>query len=107
MEEDLLFSYCPPNSKGMGDLGYQGTEKLYSRLQMIIPQKKPKGKDLTPQQKANNKAISQIRVRGEHPFSYMKHFNILSHRFRNDLDYAHQPFQIIAALYNFSKNYPP
>lgn len=107
MEEDLLFSYCPPKSKGMGDLGYQGTEDLYLKLQMIIPQKKPKKKELTPEQKANNKAISKIRVRVEHPISYLKHFNILSHKFRNDLDYAHQPFATISALYNFTRNHPP
>jgi hypothetical protein len=107
MEEDLLFSYCPPKSKGMGDLGYMGTEDLYSRLQMIIPQKKPRGDDLTPEQKANNRGISQIRVRAEHPFSWIKHFNILDHKFRNNLGYAHQPFQILAALYNFTRNYPP
>jgi len=76
-DSDPLLLHLPENSQGMGDLGYLGTENLSPNLKMILPQKKPPGKDLTDSQKVNNKAISSIRVRVEHPFSYLKHFNIL------------------------------
>lgn len=105
MEQDLLFSYCPPGSTGLADSGYQGTDGLYPRLKMITPLKKPPNGKLTDGQKATNKSISQVRVRVEHPISYLKHFNILSHKFRNRLHHAHQPFQILAALYNFTRPY--
>lgn len=107
-EEDPLLMYLPENSQGMGDLGYQGTEKLNPRLKMLLPQKKPPGKDLTDNEKANNKAISSIRVRVEHPFSYIKHFNILSGRFRGRVENQQNldlPIKTIAAIYNFTR--PP
>ncbi len=49
---------------------------------MIMPQKKPPGKDLTEEDKTANKAVSQIRVRVENPLSYLKHFNILGQKYR-------------------------
>lgn len=107
LENDPLLLYLPENSVGLGDLGYMGTADLNSRLKMILPQKKPPGKDLTDTEKLNNKAISSIRVRVEHPFSYMKHFNILSQRFRGRLNQQNLdlPFKTLAAIYNFTR--PP
>ncbi len=98
-------SYLPDNAIGMGDLGYQGTDDLSPQLKMILPQKKPPGKELTDTEKANNKAISSIRVRVEHPFSYLKHFNILSQKYRGRLNQQNLdlPFKTIACIYNFTR----
>lgn len=107
-DQDPLFDYVPENSTAMGDLGYQGTEDRNFRLKIILPQKKPPGKQLTESEKANNKAISQIRVRVEHPISYLKHFNILSQRFRGRVTNQQNldlPIKTISAIYNFSR--PP
>ena len=49
----------PPNIKRGGDTAYQGTT-------METPHKKPKGKELTPEQKASNRAFSSQRVKVEH-----------------------------------------
>lgn len=105
LENDPLLLHLPENSVGLGDLGYMGTDDLNPRLKMILPQKKPPGQDLTDSQKQNNKAISIIRVRVEHPFSYMKHFNILSQRFRGRLNQQNLdlPFKTLAAIYNFTR----
>ena len=105
-ESDPLLLYLPEESTGMGDLGYQGSNGLSRRLKMILPQKKPPGKDLTDTEKANNKAISSIRVRVEHPFSYLKHFNILSGKYRGRVTNQQNinlPFKTIAAIYNFTR----
>ncbi len=104
-ENDPHLLYLPEQAMGMGDLGYSGTEALNPRLKMILPQKKPPGQDLTDSQKVNNKAISSIRVRVEHPFSYLKHFNILSQRFRGRLNQQNLdlPFKTIACIYNFTR----
>lgn len=107
-DNDPLFDYVPENSTAMGDLGYQGTENRNLRLKILLPQKKPPGKELTEAEKANNKAISQIRVRVEHPFSYLKHFNILSQRFRGRVTNQENldlPIKTISAIYNFTR--PP
>ena len=92
----------------MGDLGYQETERLNSHLKMLLPQKKPPGEDLTDTQKQNNKAISSIRVKVEHPLSYLKHFGILYQKFRGRIQNQENldlPMKPIACIYNFTR--PP
>jgi hypothetical protein len=100
-EDDPLFLKLPPGSTGMGDLAYQGIKHPF--LRMVIPNKSPPKGKLTDEEKNVNKAISSIRVRSEHPISYLKHFNILAHRFRNSLKYSHLPFLTISAIYNFTR----
>lgn len=104
-EEDPLLLHLPDHSTGMGDLGYQGTERLNFHLKMVLPQKKPPGQDLTDSQKQNNKAISSVRVKVEHPLSYLKHFGILYQKFRGGLNQQNLdlPIKTIACIYNFTR----
>lgn len=109
-EDDPLWSTIPPSAVGLGDTGYQGLEPKYKTTKFIRPMKKPKGRKLSIEEKCNNKKISQVRVRGEYPFAYLKHFNILSHTFRNkftkkDMSKVDNPFKIIACIYNFNLSY--
>lgn len=104
-DQEKITLYVPPDSTGMADKGYEGTQKCHPFLKMIIPKRKPKGKELTMEEKENNKQISSIRVQVEHPISYLKHFNILSHKFRSRVERSDIPFQTISALYNFTR--PP
>lgn len=107
-DQDPLFDYIPENSTAMADLGYQGTENRNLRLKIVLPQKKRPGEELTEEEKLNNKTISQIRVRVEHPISYLKHFNILSQKFRGRVTNQQNldlPFKTISAIYNFTR--PP
>jgi hypothetical protein len=101
-EEDPLFLKIPPGSTSMGDSAYQGIKHPF--VKMIVPKKKPPGTKLTLEEKKTNTIISSIRTRVEHPISYLKHFNILAHRFRNNIQFAHQPIVTIAAIYNFTRN---
>ena len=103
LEKDPLFLKFPPGSRGIGDSGYQGVKHPFVKL--VTPKKKPPGGKLTDEEKKINKAISSIRTRVEHPISYLKHFNILAHPFRSQIRYAHQPFQTIACLYNFTRTH--
>ena len=59
-----------------GDTGYLGAV-------MDMPYKKPKGKELTPEQKAYNRAFSSKRVKVEHGIGGMKRFGIAAQRWRN------------------------
>lgn len=107
-EDDPTSLFLPEGSIGMADKAYLKAEDLNPHLTMVIPKKKPPGKDLTESEKLNNKAISQIRVRVEHPISYLKHFNILSQRFRGRVTNQKNldlPIKTIAAIYNFTR--PP
>jgi hypothetical protein len=103
-EEDNLFLKIPPGTKALADTAYQGIKHPF--LRVITPKKKSPGGKLSPGDRTNNRTLSRIRVRVEHPISYLKHFNILSQRFRSRLKYAHQPMVTISAIYNFSRNYP-
>jgi len=105
LESDPVIYRAPPGSTGMGDLGYEGMGKIHPWIKFVIPKKKPIGRKLTASEKRNNKTISSIRTRAEHPFAYMKHFAILASKFRNDIKKAHQPFVNIACIYNFTKTF--
>lgn len=102
LEGDSIILRAPPKSTGMGDLGYEGMDKVHPWIKFITPKKKPSGKELTELEKKTNTAISSVRTRVEHPFAYMKHFAVLANKFRNNIKKAHQPFVNIACLYNFA-----
>jgi len=85
----------PENSDLTGDLGgYYGTSDI------ALPNKKPKGKELTKQEKQYNKELSKRRITVEHSFGKMKIYQILSQRFRNPLTKHSLIFKNIAGLHN-------
>jgi len=65
-----------PNATPQGDLGYQGTEG------MTIPNKKPKGGTLTPEQKEENRQKAMVRVHVEHAIRRVKGFKIVRENYR-------------------------
>jgi hypothetical protein len=77
-EQDLDF---PPNSKLWKDTGFQGYEP--PNTQTFQPTKKPRGRDLTPEEKAHNAAISCERIGVEHSIGGVKVFQIVHDVFRN------------------------
>lgn len=101
--EESLYTMIPPGAKGMADKAYIGIDHPF--LTWTIPKKKPKGKELSVEDKENNRQISKIRIYVEHPNAYMKHFNILSHKFRSRIEKTELPLKTIAAIYNFTR--PP
>lgn len=104
--DDPTLYLIPPGSTTMTDSGYLGLNKDNHRIKRFItPYKKPKNKELSDFQKQNNKTISSIRVRVEHPFAFMKSFHILKDQFRGRIKQADTPFKVIACLYNFNLAY--
>lgn len=91
---------CPKGTKVLVDLGLLGLKVKNSRLSM--PHKKPKGKELTEEQKAENKVISSKRVHVEHCIRGIKIMHIAKHVLRShwpEMDDA--SFRIPAGLHNF------
>lgn len=88
----------PDGCEVNADKGYQGLDKQVDtvmivnqdtgetlsvpRLTVKTPFKKPKGRDLTQQQKLFNATLSAIRVRVEHCIGWVKNWAILANRFR-------------------------
>ena len=90
------------------DLGYLGMQSDYRGDQIDVPHKKPRKskKNLSPQwseeQKAMNKALSQIRIFVEHAIGGMKRYNILVHSFRNHREHFEDDvIAICAGLWNY------
>lgn len=71
------------------DLGYQGIVEAYGTGNIEIPHKKPRKSkkkpqaQLTDEQRAENQALSRIRIFVENAIAGIKRFNILVHAFRN------------------------
>ena len=62
------------------DLGFQGADK--ENDQIVLPYKKPKGKELNQNQKEENKELSKRRVGIEHAFGHVKKLKILGEKTR-------------------------
>jgi len=65
-----------PNASMQGDLGYLGVEGI------AVPHKKPRGGELTDEQKASNRAFSAGRVRVEHGIRRVKGYRIVRDEYR-------------------------
>jgi DDE superfamily endonuclease len=64
------------------DLGFYGLKESETGGKIVMPHKKPKGKELTGEQKAENKNISAVRVIVENAIAGCKHFLICQTRNR-------------------------
>lgn len=81
----------------MGDKGYQGIQHDHYA---ILPDKKPKGKELNLEQKARNKRISKMRLVVEHTFGKIKNYQAVSQKYRHPRDSHDAVFGIIVGLVN-------
>lgn len=94
------------------DLGYLGFAKDYVVKNLHIPHKKPYKTDknpdpqLTDEQKAHNKAVSQVRIIVENAIAGIKRYHILVHKFRNKNEELRDKAIFMAAgIWNFSRGF--
>ena len=83
----------------LGDKGYQGIHKIHAKSR--IPKKKPRGGELSREDKKSNQELAKIRVVSEHINRKLKVFKILSDRYRNRRKRFGLRFNLIAGLYNY------
>jgi hypothetical protein len=81
----------------MGDSGFQGIQKDHKA---VLPDKKPKGGELTDAQKKRNHRISQKRIVVENTIAQVKTFRVLYHVYRHAREAYNDLFCIVAALVN-------
>lgn len=67
------------------DLWFLGIIKDYPEHSIQMPKKKPRKKELTQEQKDENRLISSIRVAVEHFFALLKKFHIIHNTYRSRL----------------------
>ena len=103
---DMTVYFLPEGSCLYQDSGFQGFS--VAGVKMIQPMKKPKGRDLTDQEKAKNREISSIRIRIEHAISGIKRYRIVKDKLRNSKKgFADLVMETCCGLHNFRLNFRP
>ena len=96
----------PPGSHLLQDLGFQAF--TLEGVAIIQPTKKPRGKELTPEQKAVNREIARRRVRIEPVNSSVKRCRMLKETIRLWKDgMRDMVMEIGCALHNFRVRLTP
>ena len=84
------------------DLGYQGFATDYPEATTFIPKKKPRGGELTVEEKEKNRDLAKERIYVEHSIGGIKRYDILSTVSRiHDTDLYDKVLATCAGLWNF------
>lgn len=81
----------------LGDKAYQGAAKATE-----IPKKKPKGGELSEEEKAANKVISQARTYVEHSIRRVKGYRVVRDEFRLAQGIFPTVVSVVAGLIQFA-----
>jgi hypothetical protein len=88
------------------DRGFQGME--IEGVILIQPKKKPRGGELTAEEKEENRRINSIRVLIEHVISSVKRYRIVKDKFRQWREGIHDMvMETCCGLHNFRLRYRP
>ncbi len=82
-KQEEIGDYLPGNIITNMDTGFLGVEKDFPHIKVIMPKKKPKGKNLTFMDIENNKLKSKKRVLVENALAGVKRLKIVSDIYRN------------------------
>lgn len=109
-------SHLPDECEVDADKGYQGLDKQVSvikvcnaqtgeeqqvpRLKVKLPFKKPKGRELSEEQRVFNRQLAAVRVRVEHCIGWVKNWAIIATRFRCDHKIYTLVMQAVCGLVN-------
>ena len=116
-DEVKTLERLPQGCKVDADKGYQGLDKEVTvarvcnpetgeehqvpRLQVNTPFKKPKGGELTDEQKAFNRQLAAVRVRVDHCIGWVKNWTIIATRFRCAHSIYTLIIQVVCGLVNW------
>ena len=96
----------PSGSTLYQDSGFQGWTR--PGVNVIQPKKKPRGGELTPEEKEKNRLISSIRIRVEHVISGVKRYRIVKDKLRNwKKGFSDLVMETCCGLHNFRLNFRP
>jgi hypothetical protein len=103
---DLAGYTFPRGSWLYQDMGFQGYTCDGSTI--VQPKKRPPGGELTPLEKATNRAISSIRIRIEHAIGGVKRYRIVKDKIRLLKDGIRDTImETCCGLHNFRLQYRP
>jgi DDE superfamily endonuclease len=100
LAEEPIVENIPEEVPIEGDLGFQGLQNEYENIH--LPHKKPRGKELSEQQKQDNRDFSAQRVKCEHAHAGTKRYNAVASIYRNRVtDFDDHLMLVAAGLWNF------
>jgi DDE superfamily endonuclease/Helix-turn-helix of DDE superfamily endonuclease len=100
LAEEGVVENIPDEVPIEGDLGFQGLQNEFENIH--LPHKKPKGKELTEQQKQENREFSAQRVKCEHAHGGIKRYNAVGAIYRNRVtDFDDRLMLVATGLWNF------
>ena len=105
MRDSGVDEWIPEDMVLYVDKGYQGIETDFPNLKVMIPKKKPKGGELSEDEKGRNRRIGKVRVIVEHVIGWMKNFHIFSLAYRTGRDIYSSIVQTVGGLINFRRTY--
>jgi len=97
--ENSVGSAIIKDIKVRGDSGYQGILKLHKNSE--TPKKKPKGGELTQEEKDENRRISRDRILIENINAKIKVFKITANKYRNRRKRFALRMSLICGILNF------
>ena len=96
----------PEGSMLYQDTGFQGF--ALEGTTIFQPKKKPRGGELTDDEKAQNRSISRIRVRVEHAIDGVKRYRIVKDQLRNwKTGFRDKVMETCCGLHNFRLRFRP
>jgi hypothetical protein len=100
LDEADLVGNIPDEVSVEGDLGFQGLQNEFVNIH--LPHKKPRGKELSEAQKQENKAFSSQRVVCEHAHAGIKRYSAVTANYRNRVpDFDDHLMLTAVGLWNF------
>jgi hypothetical protein len=99
-DKESVFEMIPSQVAIMADTAFTGEAKVHSNS--YIPKKKPRGRNLTPDEKEMNKLISSYRVLVEHAIGGIKRYRCMSEKLRNRKAFIDDQLLLLSAgLWNY------
>jgi hypothetical protein len=96
----------PEGSSLLQDIGFQGF--TIDGVTIIQPKKKPRGKELTAEEKENNRLISSVRIRIEHAIGGVKRYRIVKDKIRAWKNgFRDKVMETCCGLHNFRLKFRP
>jgi hypothetical protein len=68
--------------EAMADKGYVGADKHHPHVKVVLPFKKPRGGELSEEQRGHNREVSRHRIVVEHTMAQLNRFTVLRQVFR-------------------------
>jgi len=99
-DKEGIFENIPKDVAVYTDTAFVGEQQTHPYL--FLPKKKPKGRNLTEDEKLTNKIISSYRVIAEHAIGGMKRYQAVTQVYRNRRKYFDDTLILLAAgLWNY------